>query len=555
MTEQDGPVPPKQAGKKRTDAIARRKALRRDKRAATPEGATALHAAATAAHKRADYDKALKLWAAFRQAAPGDADGFKNAIRTARMANRADAANQLAQDAAASFPDQAEQFRKLSDSTPGEIDDAVWLDLSTRPPADCALELAAAAAPLTTGGGGKRRYKLALSRVETVEQRYPEDVRPCLLHLELLRKLERLDKAAKFAASFRKKFPDDQELALSHVAILDRRKEFAAAFTLISDIRGKTKLSASIEVTYIQILSQLGRLDEAEAACAAALSHFPNSRLLMGEHAALATRRGDWTEALARWQAAKQIFPDNLKIAKGLTAARMQLADQELSDADLPQDETGQLFARFESLGGTLGGCEFGIVQRKFGSISLGALRWATIGQQALTTGMLNGFEGLGEIANTQLKTYKASGDREEYIVSDTTYGLGSHTFINPKDVPADKMLIQTAKRLKFLRGKLLEDLQEAEKIFVYKFHAPVDDAAIRSVFEAARTRGNVTMLCVLKANDANPKGTLRRIDDHLFAAYLGHFMSEGPVGENSFIDYMTWKDICTKMLEAQERK
>lgn len=539
--------------KRRAEAVARRRALRQTAANAAPDGPDALRAAATAAHMHADYDKALELWAELRLASPGSSEGFANAILTARSAGRMDIAKQLADDAAVRFPEEAKSFLAQSETAPEDADEALWQELLTRPPVDRKLELAAAQAPLKRPSGGKRRYKIALARVETVLKRFPKDAEIVIVYLGLLRKLGRLDKAARMAEAFRRKFPADQRLALLHVAILDGTKDYEGAFKLISSLRETFAPAALVEVAYSEALSRLGRLDAAEEACALALQKFPDSSDLVREHAALASRRGDWTEALSRWQTAKEKFPGNLKVGKGLAAVRLQLADQNLPDTEIPQDETGRLFARFESLGGTQGGCEFGIVQRKYGSMSLGALRWATVGREPLVTGLYSSFEGLGEVANTQLKTYKASADREEYIVSDTRYGLGSHTFIEPKDVPADKMLIQTAKRLKFLRGKLLEDLQEARKIFVYKFHTPADDATIRDVFKAARTRGDVTLLCMLKANDDNPKGSLRQLDTKLYAGYLGHFMSEGPIGEDSFIDYLTWKDICTRMLAAHD--
>jgi tetratricopeptide (TPR) repeat protein len=514
-----------------------------------------MRAAAIAAHARALYAESLAHWAAFRAAMPTSEDGFASAILTAKAARQDDVARQLQLEGAAAFPSKAESFRALAESASWEAADDKWHSVMAGPPTDRKRELLAAIGPLRLASAGKRRFKVVLSRIEIVEERFPNYAKAFAAHLSVLGRMKRYEKAVQLAAHFTKKFPEDQKLALAHISFLDITQDFAGAFALISALRARTSPSPAIEAAYIQALSRLGRLDEADQTCAKAVASFPDSTELMREYAVLATRRGDWTEALARWEAAEQKLPDSVMIKQGLSATRLQLADREIPGSEAQQGETGQLFARFESLGGSFGGCEFGIVQRKFGSTALGLLRYSNVRVEALIEGMRSGFDGMGDIANTQLKTYRPAADREEYIVWDAKYGLGSHTFIEVKNAPADKMLVQTAKRLSFLRGRLLEEMRSAKKIFVYKFRDQVDDATIQSVFEAVRTQGEVTLFCILKANDSYPKGSLRQLADGLFVGYLGYFMAEGPVTDASVIDYVTWKDLCTKMLAAHEQE
>jgi hypothetical protein len=193
------------------------------------------------------------------------------------------------------------------------------------------------------------------------------------------------------------------------------------------------------------------------------------------------------------------------------------------------------------------------MVQRKFGSTSLSLLRWSNVSIEALTEGMHNGFQGLGDIGNTELHTFKPVPDREEYRIWDVKYGLGAHTFIQTKDAPADKVLLQTAKRLTYLKGKLLEEMGTAKKVFVYKIDykipTPVDDAVMRAIYAGARQQGAVTLMCVLKEDAANPAGSVRKIEDNLYAGYVRYFMSETPGGEAETIDYATWQAICTDVL------
>ena len=43
------------------------------------------------------------------------------------------------------------------------------------------------------------------------------------------------------------------------------------------------------------------------------------------------------------------------------------------------------------------------------------------------------------------------------------------HTFVQANEIAQETMLEQSCRRLQFLRGKLLEDLRAADKVFVYK--------------------------------------------------------------------------------------
>ena len=59
------------------------------------------------------------------------------------------------------------------------------------------------------------------------------------------------------------------------------------------------------------------------------------------------------------------------------------------------------LAMRFESLGGTGHGCEFGLFQRHFGAEPLGLLRWADLSHHLLTRALESRFDGVGLPENT----------------------------------------------------------------------------------------------------------------------------------------------------------
>src|ERR1700761_1738697 len=71
--------------------------------------------------------------------------------------------------------------------------------------------------------------------------------------------------------------------------------------------------------------------------------------------------------------------------------------------ADLVSLSDHDVALRFESLGGTGHGCEFGLFQRHFGAEPLGLLRWADTPVDLLIKALESRFEGVGAPDNTIL--------------------------------------------------------------------------------------------------------------------------------------------------------
>ena len=136
-------------------------------------------------------------------------------------------------------------------------------------------------------------------------------------------------------------------------------------------------------------------------------------------------------------------------------------------------DPLAELMLRFEGLGGS---CEFGLMQRHFGAEPLGLLRWVSIGMRPLRTALDRSFEGVGEAEHTGLKVNR---ERGEYYTADPRNGMVMHTFIAAGSQDEDVLLARLCRRLQFLRRKLLDDLADGAKIFVFKASVPVRDADI----------------------------------------------------------------------------
>jgi hypothetical protein len=111
-------------------------------------------------------------------------------------------------------------------------------------------------------------------------------------------------------------------------------------------------------------------------------------------------------------------------------------------------------------------------------------------------------------------------------------------------------MFAQTCRRTAYLRRQLLEDLEEGEQIFVYKFHRrnlTADELA--SLHRAVRSYGDTALLYVRYADAAHPSGTVEQADIGLFVGYISGF-NVSLENEARPIDLPAWDKICRGALD-----
>ncbi len=203
-----------------------------------------------------------------------------------------------------------------------------------------------------------------------------------------------------------------------------------------------------------------------------------------------------------------------------------------------------QWLAEFESLGSS---CEFGFVQQGLGAhVALGLLRWAATDHERLLDGLVSDFGALAD------PTRLAVGPSAPDHVLVTPYAT-MHTFQSLNDVGPDRtevMLRRSIAAMQYLRRKLLDDLREGRKMFVFTSSAPsFDESDMRALKVAMAKHGPAPLLCVTAKPDgqAGPLSLPRRLADGLYAAEIGRFVgSSGPFDE--------WIAICRAALALRER-
>lgn len=482
-----------------------------------------------------------------RNESPDDADR-QMAIAISLAADRLDLAHEFHQHQIIEIPESrntlAAAARNAANSGQHLKAAYLWAHVAALMPGDPAAQVAVATALMGERRGRSKKMPAILTRLEQIKSQHPDFVGAYIAYLNALRELLQFDRAEAFAIEVAPLFPNDPSFTLARVRLYEDRNAPEEALALIEPYRLERAVNPLVEAVYVRVLGRLSRFPEAESLALNAMKEYPIDRDLLSEYARLATRRGDLSEALSRWLEASTRRPTDKVIARSLQAVRFQLASQGLANAEAnPKDD---VLSRCESLGGTAWGCEFSMVQKRYGTGSISLFRWTTFSIDTLIDVLDHKFEGIGDEATTVLGTVRLSAEHEEYAIRDSRYGFGTHSAIKVQDAPADKALAQGRRRLRFLARKMGEDLQAAQSIYVFKIADDTPEDRMVALHGALCAYGQVALLCVLRASDPSKVGTVRQMSPGLFIGYIKRFMKDS-LDEERSIDEAGWHVLCTE--------
>jgi tetratricopeptide (TPR) repeat protein len=504
-------------------------------------------AAAQIADARGDFDAALHRWSEMRKRARTTPDGFIGALQSLKRAKRMDMATPILYEGLARFPGNETLLVLAAQTAEGatQVDDAdlFWQRVLGVCPDDAGYALAAALCLMCSPVGRPGRMGEVLRRLGAHHARFPHHAAAYVAHLNALREIKQPEVAIEVSADWCALFPKDVRLALARAGAFEDLGDREAALAEVAALRSRVGSTPDVEASYVRALSIAGQYDAADRAGALALTKYPSALRLLMEYSRISTRRGDWHEAYQRLLDARRVLPNDVGIARELQNTRLQLAEA------LPDGHTyagpNDAIMRFESLGGTGVSCEFGMVQRELGRDSIGLLRWSRNEASHLIDALGCEFEGVGSEESTILKTVRHAVDDEEYVTQDRRFFMESHTFVRTSDAPADAMFKQTCRRLRFLRGKLLEDLRAGEKIFMFKAHHVLTDDQVRDLHTALCRYGDNALLCVMRAGPGHAPATVRVIGRGIYVGYVTHFLNDES-GLPGF-DIPGWQAICAE--------
>jgi hypothetical protein len=195
-----------------------------------------------------------------------------------------------------------------------------------------------------------------------------------------------------------------------------------------------------------------------------------------------------------------------------------------------------ELALKFENLGEN---CEFGLVQRRFGSEPLGLLRFSSTPLLKLIDALDVRFQDLGR---PDLVDVRASASGKEYMVLDKKFGFLYHPWVNLGDATPKEIHARECGRLPFLVTKLIEDLEEGRKIFVYHGMRSLSETMVLRLVTALRRYSKATLLWVEVQDENNPAGSVKELTPGLLKGYIDRFAP----GENAHeISLDAWTRIC----------
>jgi len=224
-------------------------------------------------------------------------------------------------------------------------------------------------------------------------------------------------------------------------------------------------------------------------------------------------------------------------------SARMPPAD--VIEPPVAGLDDAALMMGFESLGDD---CEFGFAQRAAGAEPLSLLRFGGIRLHRLDEALATEFAGIDDPAELGISIQGGRG-HGEYMIVQNRYRYLYHTFVNSWEMDRNALVAREAQRLHFCRRKLLEDLEDGDKIFVVKSSlgtglrldqvAPVAD-------RVARLGGGITFWASA-SDDDHPPGTLEWHGPTLLEGRLDRLCTPGEATQ--FTPY--WLPLCRKVHRA----
>ena len=247
------------------------------------------------------------------------------------------------------------------------------------------------------------------------------------------------------------------------------------------------------------------------------------------------------SDEMFRWTNGNAAVPPSLFPPwRGETRLYLSLKEWDGSSVATPLEPEAKALSAFDTLGED---CELALAQRHYGvELPLSLLRWSGTTYENVARGLECRFEGLGDPATTTVAWTEL-----DYRVQ-TPYLRLHTTVIERRDEDGvAELLHHGCATLRLLRRKLLRDITDARRIFVFKSASPgFGLAEMRRLHAAMRAIGPASLLCVTQ-NDRAEACRVEMLADGLYAGRLERFVVPfGPFDE--------WAALCSETLKLHHR-
>ena len=222
--------------------------------------------------------------------------------------------------------------------------------------------------------------------------------------------------------------------------------------------------------------------------------------------------------------------------ASAVLPSYRSIGSTEEIEAEASKISLRELVMNFENIGEN---CEFGLVQRRCEAEPLGLLRFSSTPLRRLVNALNARFEDIGR---PDLVEVRVSPNGSEYMVLDKKFGFLYHPWVLMGEATPEEIHKRECRRLPFLARKLVEELETADKIFVYKGMRPLADKDVVRLLTATQEYGATTLLWVELQDAQHAAGTVEQIESNLYKGYIDRFAP----GENAHdLSLEVWLTIC----------
>ena len=308
-------------------------------------------------------------------------------------------------------------------------------------------------------------------------------------------------------------------------------------------------IARHIEV--IDLLLKDQQLELSQSFLDRAKKRFPMSGLPHSRQAQLDCKRGQYEAAAAsliQKQKYGKLDDQDIHavhlIRKGVAGKPLAASKQLFISDQVHEILRRYSYECFESLGDD---CSFGFIQRLYGREPLSLFRWGSMPRASMIHLFREQFKNFAQAKTTSLikqtPDFNDTTYTWEFYFHDSAYDFTAHTNINEKErdfyEPEEILLERLRQHFDLLARKLHDDLELAEKIFVYKSTVAMSDAECLELHEAMCTMGNNKLLVVLKDADDAPR--LRILKPNLL---IGRINDWGGEDDPKSEQVRRWDDV-----------
>lgn len=114
------------------------------------------------------------------------------------------------------------------------------------------------------------------------------------------------------------------------------------------------------------------------------------------------------------------------------------------------------------------------------------------------------------------------------------------HTWQHPDEITHDAIIEQTETRVRYLVRNLIEDIEDGEKILLYKSYEYLDHHEILALYRALARYGRPKLFCVTRSAPGRPPGSLNRLSGHIVHGFFDGMLNNGQLGNAG-----GWLSLC----------